>query len=305
MEGNQPMTTNVSRPFYRQMREHVEERYAPTIGLRVDGHQQYRDRIAGTLEDGSRAVVLIRLVGSTNAGRYRRWVTYRAPDFRNMAHRPTGWHYYILMVGLLPDGGVWWTSLYDEEYFRRADIGVHAEEIIPGLYRLDPGLTQPALVGDCDLVSEAISPDITVETADQPDEQPTLGLVEAPHTPTPEMFTNPGMPGAEGNGPPASGATRKGKDMKAKHPNQDQWREVFPSDDRGGNDPERREMVMLQIEVAMDLLHDPANVAVLPGDFLVHLSEHDLPYALKVIGTRLATRIEQSYSMPRAKAEKE
>lgn len=131
-------------------REHIEDVYAARIGVVFDEAQRYADRLIGTDTNGQRVVVLIRIVGADNAGRFRRWVTYRKSDFESMITRPIGWRYYTLMLGLLPDGSPWWSALYDETHLRQPDVYEHAEQVIRGLYRFDPGLAAPALVAEHD-----------------------------------------------------------------------------------------------------------------------------------------------------------
>lgn len=128
------------------------EQFAGPLGFEFDEKQNYPDRITGTLWSGTtadphdqRAVVIPRPVGHDYANRYRRWVTLPPVHWENITNRPAGWRYFVLMVGLLPDGSPWWAALYDEQTLaQRRD---HSENM-GGFYRFDPGLTEAALVAE-------------------------------------------------------------------------------------------------------------------------------------------------------------
>jgi hypothetical protein len=139
--------------------DHIRQVYADRIGMDIDPRQNYPDRVVGTMRQKpgdagvpDRVSILIRPVGADNAGRYRRWITYRAADFDSMITRPTGWRYYALMVGLLPDGKPWWSALYDEAILRQPDVYEHAEQMgsTGRFYRFDPGLSSRALIDEYD-----------------------------------------------------------------------------------------------------------------------------------------------------------
>jgi hypothetical protein len=131
------------------VREHVENIYAPALAFTADDDQQYEGQITGWIghENGTttRAVVIPRGVGPENAARFKRWVTVPRGHWQSMGHRPLGWRAFVLMIGLLPDGDPWWSALYDE-----ALLQPEFAEDKGGFYRFDPGLTQPALIKDWD-----------------------------------------------------------------------------------------------------------------------------------------------------------
>lgn len=164
--------------------EHVIDRYAEALDFTPDEPQRYPDRITGTVHEGpppglitQRAVIIPKPVGHDNATRYRRWVTLPPVHWQNLTNRPAGWRYFILMVGLLPDGQPWWSALYEESTL--AELRDHSESM-PGFYRFDPGLTAKALIADWDkdrpdgyrdspAQYTATLGDVTVETGDQAD----------------------------------------------------------------------------------------------------------------------------------------
>jgi hypothetical protein len=145
-----------SRHWAFDIVEFFHTQFANPLGFALDEEQRYPDRITGTLYGGSthnpterRAVVIPKPVGYDNAGRYRRWVTLPPVHWENMTNRPDDWEHFILMVGLLPDGTVWWANLYNERIL--AEKRDQSEQV-PGpsgpFYRFDPGLTSPALVAE-------------------------------------------------------------------------------------------------------------------------------------------------------------
>jgi len=162
--------------------EHVLDHYAEKIGFTPDEKQPYPDRIVGTITEpingqDFRAVIVPKPVGHDNAVRYRRWVTLPPVHWQNLTSRPAGWRYFVLMVGLLPDGQPWWSALYEESSL--AESRDHSENM-GGFYRFDPGLTSRALILDWDKdrpESYVDSParytatlgDVVVETTDQAD----------------------------------------------------------------------------------------------------------------------------------------
>lgn len=127
--------------------EHVVAHHAKSIGFTPDDRQWYPDRTTGTLESGGRAVVIPKGVGPDNAARYRRWVTLPSSHWQSMSARPSGWRAFVLMVGLLPDGQPWWSSLYDEQLL--LSVRDHSENM-GGFYRFDPHLAATALVSEWD-----------------------------------------------------------------------------------------------------------------------------------------------------------
>ena len=95
------------------------------------------------------------------------------------------------------------------------------------------------------------------------------------------------------------------RSLKAVHPRPDQWRVIFPSNDAGGRRPEDRKRVIALVDEAMAVFYDREQFALLPGNMLAHILEHDLPQMAAVVGQGLAVRGEQSWSKPRAEAEAE
>lgn len=127
--------------------KHAVTYHADSIGFVADQKQWYADRVNGTLPDGGRAVILPKGVGTENATRYRRWVTLPAGHWAAMTARPLNWRPFVLMIGLLPDGQPWWSTLYDEQLL--AQTRDHSENM-GGFYRFDPHLVEMAVVSDWD-----------------------------------------------------------------------------------------------------------------------------------------------------------
>lgn len=134
--------------------EFFQTQFASQFGFILDAEQRYPDRITGTMVEPHnaadhefRAVVIPKAVGYENANRYRRWVALPVSHWENMTNRPAGWRFFVLMIGLLPDGSPWWAALYDEQVLAsQRDLS----QQMSGFYRFDPGLTDPALIGDWD-----------------------------------------------------------------------------------------------------------------------------------------------------------
>jgi hypothetical protein len=149
------------------VREHFEHDYAARAWFqldeefRPDDEQPYDDRILGYLgkqgEQGTRAVVVVRFVGPDNAARYRRWITVPPAVYESMTRRPQGWRFFVLMVGLLPDGQPWWSALYDERVLARPDVYPFAEAMVTSgrFYRFDPHLAERALLAEHDFTEPA------------------------------------------------------------------------------------------------------------------------------------------------------
>lgn len=136
------------------IREHVQQHYADKIGFRADEVQRYPDRVTGEITEEHtaanhvfRAVVVPKGVGPDHAVRYRRWVTLPSLHWQNLTARPTGWRYFVLMVGLLPDGQPWWSALYEE--WTLTEMRDQSENM-GGFYRWDPHLAARALVAEWD-----------------------------------------------------------------------------------------------------------------------------------------------------------
>lgn len=144
--------------------DHFESVYADQLEFRADEDQGWPDRILGYSRDiastEARTSVIVRFVGPDNAGRYRRWITVPNAVYESMTRRPAGWRFYVLMVGLLPDGGPWWTALYDERALARPDVLPFAEAIRldrGGMFwRFDPHLAEKALVAEFDFTQQQI-----------------------------------------------------------------------------------------------------------------------------------------------------
>jgi hypothetical protein len=156
--------------------DHVLDQYAERIQFTPDEDQRYPDRITGTVTEtingtDARAVIYPRPVGYDNANRYRRWVTLPPVHWQNLTSRPAGWRHFVLMVGLLPDGQPWWSSLYEESTL--AELRDHSEDM-GGFYRFDPGLTQRALIAEWDKDKPASESPTVCSTCGQP--LVTLGL---------------------------------------------------------------------------------------------------------------------------------
>lgn len=146
----------MSRDFAFDVLQHVVDNYADGIGFIPDVEQHYiLDRITGTRYVGAtaetmtneRIVIIPRAVGFENADRFRRWVTVDKTHWGAMTARPQGWRVFVLMIGLLPDGQPWWSTLYDEQVLaEKRDFS----EQMGGFYRFDPGLTGPARIAGWD-----------------------------------------------------------------------------------------------------------------------------------------------------------
>lgn len=140
------------------VREHINRVYADRIGFIPDEEQRYPDRHTGTLVSGDlrnpteeRAVIIPKPVGADNAQRFRRWVALPPVHWENLTSRPRGWRYFILMIGLLPDGQPWWSRLYDEQLLAQSrDLSEQVSARGGSFYRFDPGLTAPALMLEWD-----------------------------------------------------------------------------------------------------------------------------------------------------------
>lgn len=132
--------------------EHVEDVYAEKLGLTTDSDQTWDDRILGYNNNGERVVITVRFVGHDNAARFRRWITVPPATYDSMTRRPNGWRFYVLMVGFLPDGTPWWTTLYDERVLARPDVYPFAEVMGAAgrFYRFDPHLAEKALIAEFD-----------------------------------------------------------------------------------------------------------------------------------------------------------
>lgn len=134
--------------------EFFRREFADRFGFILDEEQRYPDRLTGTYVSGgtrdpveSRAVIIPKPVNFDNANRFRRWVAVSRTHWEGMTARPAGWRFFVLMVGLLPDGSPWWAALYDEQVLaNNRDLS----EQMGNFYRFDPGLTDPAIVGDWD-----------------------------------------------------------------------------------------------------------------------------------------------------------
>lgn len=184
---------------------HFEQYYADSLGFVPDEEQQYvLDRITGTIygvtsgNPDVRGVVIPRAVGFDNADRFRRWVTVDKTHWGAMTARPNNWRVFILMIGLLPDGQPWWSTLYEESTL--AASRDHSEEM-GGFYRFDPGLTGPAKIAEWDRDrpepkpfrvvlkdgdTEAFADPFSLwealrATADLADEGPDHGIVKVEH----------------------------------------------------------------------------------------------------------------------------
>lgn len=150
--------------------DHFIDQHAEAIDFTPDGVQRYDDRITGTISEGPpnartdyRAVVIPRFVGYENASRYRRWITLPKAHWAALTARPNNWRYFILMIGLLPDGQPWWSNLYEESELNPQFF----EQMPSGFYRLDPVATAAALINDWDKDRPDTAPDV-----DPPHEAP-------------------------------------------------------------------------------------------------------------------------------------
>lgn len=137
------------REWAFDIEEHVREYYADKIGFVPDDIQRYDDRITGYVTGGGvvgyRSVIIPRAVGADNAARYHKWVAVNRVQWDGMRSRPDGWRYFILMIGLLPDGQPWWSRLYEERVLaEQRDFS----ENMGGFYRFDPGLTEKAFLAE-------------------------------------------------------------------------------------------------------------------------------------------------------------
>lgn len=128
--------------------DHVLDHYAEALQFTPDEQQRYTDRVTGTVYEAlthqdRRAVILLRGVGFINAERYRRWVALPKGHWESITSRPPDWRFFVLMIGLLPDGQPWWSAIYEESTL--AELRDHSENM-RGWYRWDPGLTEKALI---------------------------------------------------------------------------------------------------------------------------------------------------------------
>lgn len=80
---------------------------------------------------------------------------------------------------------------------------------------------------------------------------------------------------------------------------------VYPSDDEGGREPERRDELVAKIEGAFAIFRVWSDCQLLPGNAIVHWLERDIPRMMLELGHLNRVRVNQSYSKPRAELERE
>lgn len=130
----------------------IREEWARALGCQaLVTDEDYTDRLLGVLphtHDRGRVVVLLRPVGPDYSSGYRGWVTLRRADrFAAMSSRPAGYRVVYAMVGLAPDGRIWWSALYDEA---KLPVGDAEPMLGDRFYRLRPDEAAVALVEEFD-----------------------------------------------------------------------------------------------------------------------------------------------------------
>lgn len=116
------------------------------------------DRLIGEYVDDGRIVrctILIRVVGPDYSGAYRGWVTVRKGDrLAALAGRPSDTRMVYAMVGIAPDGRIWWVALYDEADLPLGDAEPMRHEMF---YRLTPQQVAPAMIApEYDLIQPSL-----------------------------------------------------------------------------------------------------------------------------------------------------
>lgn len=114
------------------------------------------DRLSG-FDAGNKVhiTVLLRVVGPDYSGSYRGWVTVRKGDrLAALAGRPSDVQIVYAMVGIAPDGRIWWVALYDEAALPLGDAEPMRHEMF---YRLTPQQAEEALIApEYDLIQPSL-----------------------------------------------------------------------------------------------------------------------------------------------------
>lgn len=132
----------------------IREEWARALGVQaLVTDEDYSDRLFG-VAGPTKTVVLLRPVGPDYSSGYRGWVTLRRADrFAAMAARPVGYRMVYAMIGLTPDGTVWWSALYDET---KLPLGEAEPMLGDRFYRLRPDEADAALIEDFDHLQLAL-----------------------------------------------------------------------------------------------------------------------------------------------------
>lgn len=111
-------------------------------------NDDYTDRLFGITPSGQKVVVLLRPVGPDYSSAYRGWVTLRRADrMAALSARPVGYRVIYAMVGLAPDGRLWWSALYDEA---KLEVGEAEAMLGDRFFRLRPEQAASALIEEFD-----------------------------------------------------------------------------------------------------------------------------------------------------------
>ena len=129
--------------FLTVIDRHLVEIHGQQLGVKSWNLSGGADpRFTGHAHHGGTASVDLRTVGYQNAAQYRGWLTLSPGQVRAMSsERPAGWRFYVLMIGLLPDGAPWWSALWDLTEPARL-LNVMTEIPMPSggsFYRVCPG----------------------------------------------------------------------------------------------------------------------------------------------------------------------
>jgi hypothetical protein len=155
---------------------HIVDRWSQEFGVRSWKLTGGADpRFVGVGPDHETIAIDIRTVRYDRASEFRGWLTLSPGQARAVkADRPTGWAFFTLMVGLLPDDTPWWSALWDmdavalhwEAVHEVVDLGERGR-----FYRVDP---KDVPLDDRPEMFDFVQPDLGLFEAEAPIAPPDL-----------------------------------------------------------------------------------------------------------------------------------